>query len=196
MLRMVVFKMLVVGSLAMILLAAATPARAASKPAPCGYPSSWKLKEIAEAVSPSDPKGRAYVLAWKVVEDDRPLRVESCLVLKELGADAGGGYFLAHLYRHPEDKKPEWNVSMTHVSGKEGTDVYPGMMYTHLDRFATRPTNEEVYTALRFEEVNWTFEIEEGWKVIGSGVCEANWQEALGEKPTRFFEAPKPKPQK
>lgn len=179
---------LTIGSLA-LLFAAATSARAASKPDPCGYPSNWKIQEIARAVSPSDSKGRTYVLAWKVVEDDRPLRVESCLVLQEIGPEEGGGYFLAHLYRHPGDKKPEWNVAMTHVSGEAGTDAFPGLMYTHLHRFEARPKNEELSAALAFEEVNWTFEIEEGWKVLGRGVCEANWREALGEKPARLFPA-------
>jgi hypothetical protein len=181
---------LTVGSFA-ILLAAGSAAGAAPKAASCGYPRSWKLAEIAAALSPLDPKDRTYVLAWKVVEDDRPLRIESCLVLKVL--DRGEGYMLGNLYRHPDDKKPEWNLAMTHVSFKEGTDGYPGLMYTHFQRFDARPRNDELYAALRFEEVNWKFEIEEGWKVLGCGVCNASWLEALGEEPTRFFPAADPK---
>ena len=39
--------------------------------------------------------GRALVLAWTILEDDRPLRLESCLVWREL--EDGDGYSLAHL---------------------------------------------------------------------------------------------------
>ena len=49
------------------------------------------------------------------------------------------GYLLAHLYRHPEDKDAGWNLSMTHVSGRPGTDVYPGLMYTHFTRLFPGP---------------------------------------------------------
>src|SRR5262249_795195 len=56
---------------------------------PNELPRSWSLGEIAAQTPPYGTGGRVYVLAWKVVEDDRPLRVESCLVLKVLDADDG-----------------------------------------------------------------------------------------------------------
>ena len=43
-------------------------------------PGSWKREEIEKATPPYGAGGRVYVLAWKIVEDARPLRVESCLV--------------------------------------------------------------------------------------------------------------------
>jgi hypothetical protein len=148
-------------------------------------PRSWSLEEIAKETPPYGTEGRVYVLAWKVVEDDRPLRVESCLVLKVLSKR--GGYSLAHLFRHPADKKPTWRLAMTHVTGEKGTKYYPGLWLFHARRFKERPGNKELYAALSLEEVNWTFEQEKGWRFVGCGVCEKSWQEALGEKPTRFF---------
>jgi hypothetical protein len=161
------------------------PASAQQKPVPNELPRSWNLEEIAKETPPYSAGGRVYVLAWKVVEDERPLRIESCLALRVL--DKNPGYCLAHLYRHPAQKKPQWQIGMTHVTGKEGTKYFPGLDIHHVKRFKSRPTNKELYAALAFEEVNWSFELQEGWKLVGCGVCEKSWQEAIGEKPSRFF---------
>jgi hypothetical protein len=165
--------------------AAGSPASAQEKPVPNELPRSWSLKEIAKETPPYRAEGRVYVLAWKVVEDERPLRVESCLALRVL--DENKSYCLAHLYRHPAQKKPQWQLGMTHVTGKEGTKYFPGLDIMHVKRFKSRPSNKELYAALAFEEVNWSFEFPEGWKLVGCGVCEKSWQEAIGEKPSRFF---------
>ena len=125
------------------------------------------------------------MLAWKFTEDERPLRVDSLLVLKVLEKNEGS--HLAHLYRHPTDEQPEWQLAMTHVSGEKGTKYDPGLMLFHDKAFQKKPGNKELYAALSPEEVNWTFELEEGWKCVSCGVCEKNWQEAIGEKPTRPF---------
>jgi hypothetical protein len=76
---------------------------------------------------------------------------------------------------------------MTHVTGKEGTKYFPGLWLFHSERFKARPTNKDLYAALGFEQVNWRFDLEKGWQFVGCGVCERNWLEAVGEKPTRFF---------
>jgi hypothetical protein len=72
---------------------------------------------------------------------------------------------------------------MTHVSGEPGTDVYPGLMYTHMTRFDAKPKNDELYAALKFEEVNWQFEPEEGFRTLGSGVCEAGGRRSRANAP-------------
>jgi hypothetical protein len=165
--------------------AAWSPAAPEEKPVPNELPRSWSLEEIAKETPPYRTKGRVYVLAWKVVEDERPLRVESCLALRVL--DKNEGYCLVHLYRHPAQKKPDWQVGMTHVTGKEGTKYFPGLDIMHIKRFKSRPTNKELYVALSFEKVNWSFEFQEGWKLVSCGVCEKSWLEAIGEKPNHFF---------
>jgi hypothetical protein len=101
--------------------------------------------------------------------------------------DKKEGYHLAHLYRHPAAKKPEWQLSMTHAAGGKDDKDRIGRWFFHSTRFKEKPGNKEVYAALRFEDGNWTFDLEDGWKFVGCGVCEKSWQEAIGERPTRFF---------
>jgi len=152
---------------------------------PDELPRSWSLEEIEKQTPPYGAKGRVYVLAWKVMEDDRPLRVESCLVLKAL--DKNKGYSLAHLYRHPAEKKPEWQLSRLHVSGKEGTKYFPGLWISHYKLFKNRPGNKDLYASLSWEDVGWSFGQEEGWKFVSCCVSEKNWQAVIGEAPTQFF---------
>jgi hypothetical protein len=64
---------------------------------------------------------------------------------------------------------------------------YPGLWLFHATQFKKRPTNKKLYAALSFEEVDWTFRQEKGWKFVSCGVCEKSWQEVTGEKPTKFF---------
>ena len=157
-----------------------------------GLPSSWKLAEIEKEMPPYGADGKIYVLAWTIKEDDRPLRVESCLVLKVLPDESEQGrWCLAHLYRHPLAKEPKWELSMTHVTGEPGTKYFPGLDIHHVERLKARPNNKAIYAALGFEEVNWKFALEDDWKLVGCGVCEDAWQAAIGEKPTKFFGAAK-----
>jgi hypothetical protein len=150
---------------------------------PDELPTAWKLDEIKKAVLPSDPDCRAYVLAWKVVEDERPLRVESCLVLTVHPKDDGSAWWtLTHLYRHPLAPKPEWEQSMVHVFDECG-----GTWIIHRTTFDKQPTNKEIYGALGSDDVDWSFDRDKGWKRLGCRVCEKNWREAVGEKPTKFF---------
>jgi hypothetical protein len=150
-------------------------------------PKSWDADEIAEQTPPYAAEGRVYVLAWKVEGDDRPFRVESCLVLKVLQEDDGyGRWCLAHLYRHPAEDRPQWRLATTHFSGAKGTKYWPDLEVFHAKRFKDRPGNKEVYASLSREEVGWRFEAEAGMKLLRGGTCEKNWQAALGEKPTRF----------
>lgn len=168
------------------LCAASVTAAPRQKPVSNEPPRSWDLDEIARE-TPTFAGGRVYVLAWTIMEDedDRRLRVESCLVMRVL--DKKEGYCLAHLYRHPNNKKPQWELSMTHVMGAKGTKDYPGQWYIHTKCFEKRPGNKEVYGSLSFEEVDWTFECEKGCKLVDCGVCEKTWREVIGERPTRFF---------
>ena len=157
-------------------------------PVPNELPRSWSLEEIAKEAPPYGTQGRVYVLAWQVIEDKRPLRVESCLILKVVKEDAGSSrWMLSHLYRHPMEKKPKWQLSMMHLSGEPGTPYFPGMWIMHGKGFKIKPTNKDIYASLLMEEVGWRFELEKGWSYVSCGVCEKSWQEAIGEKPTRFF---------
>lgn len=158
------------------------------RPIPNEVPRDWSLEEIAKDTPPFGSDGRVYVLVWKVEEDDRPVRVESCLVLKVL--DDKRGYYLTHLWRRATAEKPEWRESMTHVTEMteiNGTKRPWGRWLFHSKSFEHRPSNKDIYAALSFKEVNWSFELERGWRYVRCGVCEKSWEEAIGEKPIRFF---------
>jgi hypothetical protein len=148
---------------------------------PNELPRNWKMADIAAAAYPARG-GRVYVLAWQIQQDDRPLRVESCLVVKVSGD--GKKYTLTHLYRHPDDKEPKWKLSMLHAIGEAG---HAGRLYLHSMTFDGRPGNKELYAALKSLDVFWQWEPGSGCQFIGCGVCEASWQAITKEKPTRFF---------
>lgn len=163
-----------------------------SKTSPHGIPSSWNLDEIARETPPYGYEGMkgVYVLAWAIREDDRPLKVEECVVMRVLEEDDGQGrWCLAHLWRQPDSRNAKWKLSTIHVSGAEGTKYWPGMWIHHAVRFKTRPTNKELYASLAdgLEGVRWSFELDPGWRYIDCGVCEQNWQTVTGEKPTQGF---------
>jgi hypothetical protein len=158
------------------------------EPVPNELPRSWSLEEIAKATPPLATKGRVYVLAWSVLQDDRPLRVENCLALRVLDKDDGHGrWCLAHLVRHPADDKPEWRVSFSHILGARGTKSLTGTWVFHDKRFKKKPGNKEIYTSFSAEEVDWSFDQTKGYRFVGCAVCEKSWLAAIGEKPTQFF---------
>ncbi|HEV3144624.1 MAG TPA: hypothetical protein VGZ47_12115 [Gemmataceae bacterium] len=158
------------------------------QPVPNELPRSWSVEEIAKATPPYGAEGKVYVLAWAVREDQLPFRVEICLAMKVLDKDDGyGRWCLAHLYRHPADKNPEWRLSAIHVTGAKGTDYYPGLWILQSKRFKEQPGNKQVYAACSLVEVGWTFENDKGWRFVSCCVCEQSWKAAIGEKPTRFF---------
>ena len=150
-------------------------------------PRSWDTQGTAKYFQPCGKNSPVclYILAWMVIEDDRPLRVESCLVLKV--RDKGEGYWLGHLCRRPADKEPEWRLSTTYVIDGQETKYFRDRCITHAKIFKDKPSNKQLYDALKFEEVNWSFKQEKGWKFVSCGVCEKSWKQAIGEKPNQFF---------
>jgi hypothetical protein len=186
--RFVALAMLLVGALSA---AAAEPgAPQSQQPEPQAQqavanelPRTWSLDEIALQMPPFETPGRVYVLAWSILEDERPVRVESCLALKVL---ADGRHAFAHLYRRPDQPESGWQIAMTHVAG-DTPETRPGLIVHHTKLFDRRPTNRELYAALGLKELGWKFELENSWRFVGCGVCEQSWLAAIGEKPTRFF---------
>lgn len=168
-------------ALASICTAVAAPSRA-PKAIPHEIPGDWKLEEIAEAVGGGD--GRVYVLAWCRKKDDRDFLIDSCLAVKV--QDDNRGFLFANLFRHPEDEKPEWHQSMMHATGGKAGPT--GRWYFHYKHFKDKPTNRQIYDAFGFEDLYWSFKIEKDYMIVGCGVCEKSWKEAIGEKPTRYFD--------
>lgn len=155
---------------------------------PNELPRSWDIKEIEKAAPPYGDGGgdRVFVLAWKIIEDDRPLRVETCLVLKELGAESKTGrWCLSHLYRHPLDKDNTWRLPPIWVSPPPPLGPEKAVAIDHLKRFKEKPGNKLIYDSLK--EVQWSFTLDDDWKLVSCGVCERAWEASIGEKPSRFF---------
>lgn len=152
---------------------------------PNELPRGFLRDDIARAAPPYGcDDARTHVLAWIVRQDERPLRVESCLVLKVLKEDSERGrYCLSHIYRHPNAAEPEWRLPPLWISPPG--DV-PIVTIEHFKRFKEKPTNKAVAGMLK--DVQWSFAFEKGWQVIGCGVCEVAWERATGERPTKFFE--------
>lgn len=144
-------------------------------------PRSWSLIEI-EKASLGKMKGRVYVLAWQIVEDERPLRIERCLILLKLEKDTGlGAWHLQHYYCHPSAKSPNWTISEWHVMDRLGR----GEWKLGEVSFKKTPTNKNIYDSLK--AVNWNFGLEKGWRYVGCGVCEKTWASVVGERPIQFF---------
>ena len=118
------------------------------RPEGCGLPAGWNRDAIVAQALPLGP-GPAFILAWDIIEDERPVHLESALVLKALDK---GAYRLTHLYRR--------------------LDTDPGRMLFHSANFPHRPTTEELYAALAPDQVDWKFEADSGFKLLSSKVVE------------------------
>ena len=153
---------------------------AATKEIPAG----WRRGDIADAAPPRSDGGPAHVLAWKSLEDDRPWRVDYCLVLKELKKPNkdGARWVLASLARNPKPKESGWEIVTIWPSPDPELKAPPFIM--HLEEFKERPRNADIYRFM--DEHEWHLGAGADWKLIDGGVCKA-WGEVIGEEPTRRF---------
>lgn len=140
-------------------------------------PSDWKLTDLAHAaLAEGQVATETRILIWQIKEDDRPLRVESCIVWLRREDRRGQRWVLANLYRHPSKGQPlpEWRLSAVHDAPHT-----PRKEYDH------PPNNEEVYKFL--EQTWWEFRPRDGFKLIDAAVCVSAWKEAIGQVPTMFY---------
>jgi uncharacterized protein (TIGR03067 family) len=146
-------------------------------------PKGWRLDDIADAAPPRGDAGPTHVLAWKIVKDDRPLRLEYCLALKELKKPTKdrGRWVLASLVRNPA-KGEEWNFVTIWISPDPDFKNPPFIMY--IEEYKDRPKNAEIYRFM--DKYRWTLGSGDGWDLIDGGVCAA-WEKVVREKPTRSF---------
>jgi hypothetical protein len=155
----------------------ARPVEAAS--AACAVPPGWDVAVMAREVFDFAIQ-EGNILAWKIEEDDRPLRIESAIILirhipagSSAGLALGWPFILAHVYRHPQDDN-RWHVAMV-------TDV----AYTGMTQFVEQPTAAQLATFL--EDTWWTFGArDQDYRLLGAGVCGEAWRALFGvEPPTR-----------
>lgn len=146
-------------------------------------PKAWRFDDIADAAPPRSDAGPTYVLAWKIVEDDRPLRVEYCLVLKELKKPTKeqGRWVVASLARNPA-KGREWNFETIWITPDPDFKNPPFIMY--VEEYKNRPKNQDIHRFM--DKYRWPLGADRDWKLIDGGVCAA-WEKVLREEPTRSF---------
>jgi hypothetical protein len=141
------------------------------------------MEDIADAAPPRSDAGPTHVLAWKILEDDRPVRVEYCLVLKQLKKPTKkqGRWKVASLVRNPAQGK-EWNFVTIWLTPDPELKNPPCIM--HIEEYKSRPKNDDIYRFM--DKYRWSLGADRGWKLIDGGVCAA-WEKVLAEKPTRSF---------
>jgi hypothetical protein len=151
-------------------------------------PKGWRIEEIAQAAHPLCVPRDTHVLAWKSVEDERPLRIDECLVLCCLKKDGREeSWHLVSLYRHPRDGEgAKWEVEIVHMGpGYKGFEM--GAWVWHSERFANRPSNKEIYAFMDMDEFRWHLGADRGFKLLGGAICGDTWKAVVKETPTRDF---------
>jgi len=76
-------------------------------------PKDFKAAEVNEGLPYRWESGVVHVLAWEVIEDDRPWKVTQLLVLKRFDKpteEGGHRWVLAQVYRQPEDVERPWTT--------------------------------------------------------------------------------------
>lgn len=162
---------------------AATPGKASTIPTK-ELPKDWVLENIVDAMPPRSDDGPTHILAWKVIEDDRPVRVEYCLAIKQLRKPTENQeqWVLASLAHNPREGK-EWNFVTIWITPDSEAKNPPFIM--HVKKYRERPTNAEINAFM--DEFGWAFRADEGWTLIDGGICEA-WEKVVGEKTNRSFQ--------
>lgn len=146
------------------------------------FPKDWSLEEIAKAAHPSAVPGATHVLAWKCIEDDRPWRVEDCLVVCRLNEV---DWYLANVARNLGIKgREKWELVMVHMGPGYKGDPF-GRWVMHIERYDKRPSNKDIYDFM--DEHYWRLGAENGSKLVGGAVCKTTWEAVVKEKPTRDF---------
>lgn len=136
----------------------------------------WDLEILAEtardlACAPAEAPAR--LLAWYVMEDDRPLRNDNALLLVEDTTSRPPRFTLVQVYRHA--KNHEWNTIGSFHDRREPVQT-----------FAHRPIRAEIDAFLA--QSGWDFA--DAWgRVIAGNVIDAEWLAATGEPPWRAYAA-------
>lgn len=145
------------------------------------------LRDFACAYACALPGSRAHLVAWNVIEDDRPLRNhQAAFVIEQLrprssSPDAGLADTSTHtvvvMYRHAFNAW--WNIAVSFHS--------PARPIRHLDH---RPTTRELLAVLDNNRWDWVDEPRAGgFRLLAGNIVDTEWQAATGEAPTRFHPA-------
>jgi hypothetical protein len=129
------------------------------------------LRETARTLACAPADAPARLLAWYVMEDNRPLRNDNALLLVEHSSSSSPRYTLVSVYRHATNR--EWNTA-----GSFHDPTEPVRTFDH------RPTRKEIDAFLA--QADWTFA--DGWgRVIAGNVLDDEWRAATGAAPWHAF---------
>jgi hypothetical protein len=137
-------------------------------------PRDWKLSQINDGLPLRWEKGIVHVLAWEVIEDDRPWKYTQALVLKKFDhpTEKGGHtWVLAQLYHHPEDADRPWDGPMR-IPPPYGRDeqvpkLTDAQVFGH-EFYYDVPTGEQIETFLK--QTDWTPRLGPGEAISQSGL--------------------------
>lgn len=137
------------------------------------FPSAQSISKSLKSMSVRE----SYLLAFKVIEDDRPLYVEQALIAEQLD---DGKWRLSSVYRHPRENGGSpisWHLSVVFDADQSPTQV-----------FDHRPSEAQVDAFLK--HAWWTFQADHDFRLLKGQVFEATWEKALGYKPKHTFVKP------
>ncbi len=137
----------------------------------------WNLDELRDfacAYACAKEGAQAYLLAWYVIEDGRPLRNHNALfvVAHPAAADAAPRWTVVVMYRHATNTW--WNVAFSFHSRARP-----------IHDFDHRPSPAEIYAVL--DENDWVFADDDDWHVLAGNVIDPLWPAASGAPATRFY---------
>lgn len=129
------------------------------------------LDETARALACAPASAPTRLLAWYVIEDDRPLRNDNALLLVENTTVDPPRFSLVSVYRHATNH--EWNTIGSFHDRRE-----PVRTLDH------RPTRAELDAFI--EQSGWSF-VDSWGKIIAGNVIDEHWRAATGEAPWHGF---------
>jgi hypothetical protein len=123
-------------------------------------PREWRANQINDGLPYRWEWGAVHLLAWEVIEDDRPWKYTQILVLKRFywPTEKGGHrWVLAHLYHDPMDSEWPWHGPMRipppFPVGEEMPKMTDAQLFGH-EFYNDPPTDEQVQAFL--EGTRWT----------------------------------------
>ncbi len=138
---------------------------------------SWDLvraRDFACSYACAPVGSKAHLVAWSVIEDDRPLRNHNALFAIEHVTEAGPPkWTLVDMYRHATNDG--WNI---HVNFHMQTR--PVVPYDHA------PKNAEVYEMLETNGWQWDQGVH-GFRLLAGNVIDPEWKAVTGTAPGRMF---------
>lgn len=129
------------------------------------------LYETARRLACAPGAAPARLMAWYVMEDDRPLRNDNALLMIEDTTTQPPRFTLVQVYRHATNR--EWNVNTSFHSPRE-----PIRTFDH------RPNRAEIDDFLG--QSGWSFDDDWG-RVIAGNVVDEEWRRATHLEPWRSF---------